>query len=1003
LRYYASPDPQVSIDEVSMKLPDLRDQLRYAYDPQFRGMHQLMARRVRTILMVSNPYESFSISRDYSLTQDIYGASQLLHLQNVPQIVTALSGKEGLSILENERFDLVLVSGNLPDMDTPGFGRKVKAAQPGLPVVMVIFDGSWFDPACRGAEPEGIDRIFAWRGSANVLLSIMKLVEDSQNIDRDLGIASIGTILVIEDAVEHYSLILPHLYSMLMQRTFMLVPEGINESDRQVRTRVRPKVLLARSFGEAGELFEKYETSLVGIVSDLHTYHDDPEAGARFLHTVAVRAPGVPILVHSSEPNAAEVAASVGARCLNKHGANMRAGIEQFVLEDIGFGDFEFSMPDGTKVGRAANMWEMEQALYAVPDESLVYHVVRNHLSHWFRARGEITLAAVLRPITIADFPTVDSLREYLINAISIARREKYRGAIADFRPPEFDPEYPFLVLGRGSLGGKGRGLAFVFRQLSQWSKDDRIQGIRTRLPHTLVIGADESDAFLTKNGIEVTSFEGLSDSGLLRRFAHGQFDRRLRESLEFYVKQVKVPLAVRSSGLLEDSHRQPLAGLYATYMLPNNHPDPKVRLNQLETAVKLVYASAYTERPRRYLEAIGHDLTEARMAVIVQEVAGRRYGRHFYPAISGVAQSHNYYPVFQMKPEDGVATIALGLGKQVVEGGDAVRFCPRYPQVLPQFRSPAEVMRVAQREFFGLDLERGEVDLLGGTDATLARLPLSQAEADGTLALAGSVVVTDEDRIYDGVGRRGSRVVTFARILKHNVFPLCAILNELFEACRRDLGFPVEIEFAIDLDADPSREGEFYFLQMRPLVASRERCDVASEPIPPDKLLCRSERVLGNGCIEGLRDILYVDAAGFDRGRSSEVASVLAEINERLARERRPYVLIGPGRWGSFDPWIGIPVVWHQISCARVIVEVPATDLPMEPSQGTHFFHNVTSAGIGYFSLGDSNEKEFVRWDLLRALGGEEIAPGVRHVRLRQPLSVRMDGQTQQGVISLP
>jgi CheY-like chemotaxis protein len=989
-----------------MKPPDLRDQLRYAYDPQFRGFHNLMARRVRTILMVSNPYESFSMSRDVSLTQDIYGASQLLHLQNVPQIVTALSGEEGLSILGKEHFDLVLVSSNLPDMDTPDFGRKVKAAHAGLPVVMVVFDGSWFDQTYRGAEPEGIDRTFAWRGSADVLLSIMKLVEDSQNIDRDLGLASIGTILVIEDAVEHYSLILPHLYSMLMQRTFMLVPEGINESDRQVRTRVRPKVLLARTFGEASELFDKYATSLVGIISDLHTFHDDrvePDAGVRFLREVAAREPGIPILVQSSEPNMAEVARSVGARCLSKRGSDMRAGIEQFVLEDIGFGDFEFRMPDGTKVKRVANLWEMEQALSSVPEESLVFHVGRNDLSHWFRARGEITLAAVLRPITIADFPTVDALKEYLINAISIARREKYRGTIADFRPPEFDPDYPFLVLGRGSLGGKGRGLAFMFRQLSQWLKDDGIQGISTRLPRTLIIGADESDAFLKDNGIEATSVGGLADDAILRRFANCRLGHRLRECLGHYVTRVNVPLAVRSSGLLEDSHSQPLAGLYATYMLPNNHPDFEVRLSHLATAVKLVYASAYVERPRRYLEVIGQDLAEARMAVIIQEVVGHRHGRYFYPVISGVAQSHNYYPIFQMKPEDGVATIALGLGKQVVEGGDAVRFCPRYPQVLPQFRSPAEVLKVSQREFFALDLERSEADLLGGTDATLARLQLSQAEADGTLALTGSVVATDEDRIYDGLGRHGSRVVTFARILKHNVFPLSAILNELLEACRRDLGFAVEIEFAADLDVDPSWKPEFYLLQMRPLVALRERCDIASESIPPDKLLCRSQRALGNGRIEGLRDILYVDCAKFDRARSAEVASVVAEINERLTRERRHYVLMGPGRWGSFDPWIGIPVAWHQISWARVIVEVPARDLPMEPSQGTHFFHNMTSAGIGYFSLGESNEKEFVRWELLEALPGEEIAPGVRHVRLTRPLSVRIDGQTQQGVISLP
>ena len=989
-----------------MKPPDLRDQLRYAYDPQLRGLQHLMARRVRTILMVSNPYESFSISRDFSLTQAIYGASQLLHLQNVPQVATALSGKEGLGILKREHFDLVLVSGNLPDMATEDFGQRVKVIAPDLPVVMVVFDGSWFDQNYRGSEPEGIDRTFAWRGSADVLLSIMKLVEDSQNIDRDLNIASIGTILVIEDAVEHYSLILPQLYSTLMQRTFKLVPEGINEADRQVRTRVRPKVLLARTFGEAGILFEKYEASLVGIISDLHTFHDDrvdPETGVRFLGAVAARAPGIPILVQSSEPNAAEVARSVGARCLNKRGSDMRAGIEQFVLEDIGFGDFEFRLPDGTKVLSVSNLWEMEQALSTVPDESLVFHSERNELSNWFRARGEITLAEVLRPITLADFPAVGALKEYLINAISIARREKYRGAIADFRPPEFEPGYPFLVLGRGSLGGKGRGLAFVFRQLSQWLKDDRIQGVKARLPRTLVIGADESDAFLGENGIEIRSFEGLADDAVLRRFSLGRLSNRLRDSLRFYVERVRVPLAVRSSGLLEDSHRQPLAGLYATYMLPNNHPDPAVRLNQLASAVQMVYASAYVERPRRYLEAIGHDLTEARMAVIIQEIAGRRYGQHFYPAISGVAQSHNYYPVFQMKPEDGVATIALGLGKQVVEGGDAVRFCPRYPQVLPQFRSPAEVMRVAQREFFALDLNRSQADLLAGQDATLARLQLSQAEEDGTLAMAGSVVDTDEDRIFDGVGRRGSRVVTFARILKHNVFPLCAILNELFEACRRDLGFPVEIEFAVDVDADRSRDPEFYFLQMRPLVALREQCDIAPDSVPPEKMLCRSQRVLGNGRIEGLRDILYVDAANFDRGRSAEVASIVAAFNERLTCERRHYVLIGPGRWGSFDPWIGIPVAWHQISWARAIVEVPARDLPMEPSQGTHFFHNMTSAGIGYFSLGGSNENEFVRWELLKELPGEEIGPGVRHIRLARPLSVRMDGRTQQGVISLP
>lgn len=988
-----------------MKPQDLREQLRYAYDPRIRGLQRLMAKRVRTILMVSNPYESFSISRDASLTQDIYGTSQLLHLQNVPEVITALSAEEALQMLERERFDLLLVSANLPDCEASEFGQRVKAAHPDLPVVMLVFDGRWFDETYAGVTPPGIDTIFAWRGSATVLLSIMKLVEDRLNVDRDLALASIGTILVVEDAVEHYSLLLPHLYAMLMQRTFQLVPEGINESERQVRTRVRPKVLLARTFDEARRLYDTYETSLVGIMSDLRTFEDDrrgdPEAGVRFLREAVARTPGVPILVQSSEPDVEQVAASLGARCLDKRRSNKRAVLERFVLEDVGFGDFVFRLPDGTEVARASNMWDLEQALARVPDESLLFHGRRNDLSHWLRARGEVTLAAVLRPIVTTDFATLGGLKDYLIAAVSIARQEKYRGAVADFRGGEFDPSYPFLVVGRGSLGGKGRGLAYVFHELSQTLKEDRIAGVRVRVPRTLVVGADEFDAFIHGNGIDPAGLARLDDDAVSRRFLEGHLEPGLRARLAAYLERVRVPLAVRSSSLLEDSHYQPSAGLYATFMLPNNAPDLDQRLEELCVAVRLVYASALLQRPRRYLEAIGMDLAEAKMAVLIQEVAGRRHGRYFYPTLAGVAQSHNYYPVFQMKPEDGVATVALGLGKQVVEGGEAVRFCPRFPQVLPQFRSPWDTSRISQREFFALDLEAGTLDL--SRRGAIARLPITEAEAHGTLGHVGSVYSPADDRVYDGVNRPGTRLVTFARVLKHDSFPLCTVLDTLLDHCRQRLGFPVEIEFAANLGEDDGLEPDFFFLQMRPLVAKRERCDVSLEAVPADKLLCRSDHVMGNGRIEGVRDVLYVHPERFDRSRSVDAAAMVADTNDRLARERRPYVLLGPGRWGSYDPWIGIPVVWHQISWARAIVEVPARDLPMEPSQGTHFFHNMTSAGIGYFSLARVDGREFVRFDLLDALPGEDLGPWLRLVRLPAPLSVRMDGQSQQGVIALP
>ncbi len=982
-----------------MDLKNLRDQLRYAYDPYYRKFHELMAKRIKKILMVSNQYESFSISRDASLTSDIYGTSQLLHLQNVPQITSVLSAREAMRFLGEEQFDLVLASANLPDMDISEFGRKVKSWHPGLPVVMVVFDGRWFDLTYGGTEPEWIDWIFAWRGSAHVLLSIIKLAEDSFNVDRDLQLASIGIIIVIEDSVERYSSILPHLYATLMQRTFSLVPEGINENDRQVRTRVRPKVLLAQNFREADALFEKYENSLVGIISDLRTYRDDlidPLAGEHFLEKVVSRSPGIPILIQSADPEAEKIAQKLGTDYLDKMSANMSEALEQFILEDIGFGDFVFRNAKREQLARASNLWEMEYALFTVPDESLEYHAGRNDLSHWFRARGETTLAEVLRPITAKDFTNTQGLRDYLISAVSIARREKYRGAIADFRGTEFDPGYPFLVIGRGSLGGKGRGLAFMFHLLGQQLREDLIDGVRVRIPYTLVVAADEFDRFLKENKIVLKEFEGLDDETIRRLFSKGNLTEAVRQDLKEYVERVIYPLAVRSSSLLEDSHYQPSAGLYATYMLPNNHPDPSVRLDQLCRAIQLVYASAFLERPRRYHQSIGMNPAEEKMAVVVQEVIGCAHDNFYYPTFSGVAQSYNYYPIFDMKSDDGVATVALGLGKQVVEGGEAVRFCPKYPQVIPQFSSTQSVLKVSQRDFFALDLSRNQADLVQGTDATLVKLPLARAEEDGSLGWVGSVVSTADDRIYDGVNRPGVRVVTFGRILKSNSFPLCGILNRLLEIGKENLGFPLEIEFAVNLEGP---EPEFCFLQLRPLVARRERFDISLETVPPEKILCRSRRVMGNGRIS-VRDILYVHPDRYDRSQSGEVASSVSELNDRLSREKRPYILLGPGRWGSLDPWIGIPVLWHQISWAKVLVEFPARDIPLDPSQGTHFFHNMTSAGIGYFSLSKSGKEDFIRWELLEGLPGELAAPWLRHIRLNKPVVVRMDGHTQQGVI---
>jgi len=986
------------------KLSELHDRLRFAYDPHFRGYHKLMARRVRTILMVSNAYESFSIARATTLDSAIYDTSQGLHLSNVPRMITALSASEGLRLLEREPFDVVLASANLPDMDIAEFATAAKKLRPEAPVVMLVFDGRWFDLAYQGTEPKNVDWIFTWRGHAAVILSIVKLVAALANGYTDTQLASIGTILVIEDSVERYSALLPLLFTTLIKKTLSFMPEGINESDRLMRTRVRPKVLLARTFAEADALFEKYESTLLGIVSDLRTFHDDriaPEAGPRFLCKVAARAPGLPVFVQSAEPQGAEIARSIGARYLDKSSSRMPIELEEFVLEDVGFGSFVFRDGQGHACRKVSSLWEMEVALAEVPDESLLFHSERNELSRWFRARGESTLAGLVRPLQVRDFSDVAELRSYLRSAIAIARVEKHRGVVAEFRGHFFDPNYPFLVAGKGSLGGKGRGLAFMFHTLSRDMKGDEFPGIHVRLPKTLVVATGEFDAFMRASGFEPAALDGLADEAIAQRFQEAPLSESLQEDLARYLERVVCPLAVRSSSILEDSHYQPCAGLYSTYLLPNNHPDLKVRVDQLCRAIKLIYASVFFEQARRYHQSTGRNAADEKMAVVIQELIGQRHGDRYYPTLSGVAQSHNYYPVFDMRPEDGAATLALGLGKHVVEGFDALRFSPKYPRVLPQFSSIGATLKASQRDFFALDLSQSATDLGQGTETTLVRLQLTDAEKDGQLQHVGSVVSVEDDRIYDGVRRKGPRVVTFSRLLHSPDSSFCALLRHLLEVGKRNLGCAHEIEFAANLD--DSDDIDFAFLQIRPFVASREPSETGVQELEPDQILCRCQRAMGNGRVEGVRTLVYVDPERFDRATSKETARLVGRINTRMASERRSYALIGPGRWGTLDPWLGIPVSWYDISHARLIIEVPARDLIIDPSQGTHFFHNLVSSGVGYFSLPEtSNADNFVRWDRLRSLPGEQIADGVRMVELTSPLVILVDGTKQRGVMAL-
>jgi hypothetical protein len=990
-----------------MRLEELKDKLRDSQQPYARRFHTLMARRVRTILMVSTPYESFSLSWDGSLAEDIYGSYSLLHLQNVPQITTVTSGAEALAALNRgETCDLVLVSSNLADMDMDAFAGAVKQARPGLPVVALVFAGAGFAAAHDPTRYPNVDYLFSWQGNTKVLLSIIKLIEDRLNVDKDITVTRIGVILVVEDSIKQYSFFLPTLYTILMKQAFARVPFGVDENERQLFTRTRPKVLLARTFAEADALFDRYQPFLHGIISDLRVSAEErehPLRGRDFLARAAGALPGLPMLLISADEDAPAVAAGFGIPFADKKSPLFMKGLEDFCISELGFGDFVFRDETGREFGRVRTLGEMARALRQAPGDMVAYLASRNKFSHWFLAQGETSLAQVIRPFQLRDFGSIEDLRGFLLTAVDIVRREKRRGIIATFRPEEADADHGFLVTGRGSLGGKGRGLAFMFHLLNRRLKDNRIAGVEVRFPRTLVITTDSFDEFMTRNDLYAFAVDCPDDRALRRRFLRARLPDALVRDLRAYLGQVRFPLAIRSSSHMEDSSHQPFAGLYETYMLPNSSPDDTLRLGRLTEAIKMVYASAYTLSIKRYFQTLRLNLDEEKMAVIVQELVGRSYGELFYPAVSGVAQSFNYYPFARMEPGDGVATVALGLGKTVVDGGNALRFCPRHPNLTPHAATPAELLQTSQRRFYALDLGHQEADWFAEAGATLSLHGLDRAERDTTLNWAGSVIAAGEDRVVDDLGRPGERVVTFAPILRHGAFPLCPILNGLLELGKESMGSEVELEFAANLDDAPSRDPEFYLLQIRPMVTSRERSLVEGEPLEPERALCLCTRVMGNGLIEDVRDLVYCHPARFRFDRTRETAETIARLNQALLDAGRRYVLIGPGRWGTRIPSLGVPVNWQQVAGAALIVETEAPGKRLDASQGAHFFHNLAATGIGYFSIPATDADNLVRWDRLEELPAEAEEGGVRHVRTTLPFRILMDALGHRGAVMLP
>ena len=967
----------------------------------------LMPRRVSRVLLVSSPYDYFILAEDGQLTERVLSEFLDLGLRQTPDLIRVSTGAEALATASSEwRPDLVIATPYVGEMNAVDLTRQLRFTGLRTPVVLLAYDSRELSDFVARNDCREIERVFLWQGDVRILLAIVKYMEDKLNLAHDCGVAGVPLILVVEDNVRYYSSFLPMIYTELLRHSQALIAEGLNLSHKIMRMRARPKLVLASTFEEAWSTFTSYLDGVLGVISDVEFARDGESegmAGVDLAMRIREAAPDVPIVLQSSRPENAALAARVGARFLLKGSPVLLNDLRRCMVDDFSFGDFVFRLPDGREVGRARDLRQLEEQLEVVPAESIAYHGEHNHFSKWLRARTEFALAQLLRPRRISDYADLEALRRAVIQSIGDYRRELSVGVVADFDRRTFDGKGDFCRLGGGSLGGKARGLAFVRRLLAQPGLSGRFPGVRVTVPACVVIGTDVFDQWLDENNLRDFAIASTDDEKTRARMEQAPLPARVRRDLAVFLDRVHDPLAIRSSSLLEDSQYQPFTGVYETYMLPNNHPDAEVRLEQLTRAIKGVYASTFSQIAKAYLRATPYRLEEEKMAVILQRIVGANRGGRFYPDFAGVARSINFYPAPPIAPEDGIAAVALGLGRTVVDGGACLRFCPRLPHHLVQFSSVGDMLQNSQREFWALDLGAGRTEVDPHQEMRESSFGLDVAEADGTLAAVASTYSREDDAVFDGISRAGVRLVSFAPVLKHGVFPLPEIVDDLLRIGTEGMGAPVEIEFAVNLATAAGEPQEVGFLQMRPLALSREFEELELGDLQPADTICHCTCVLGNGRIEGLRDLVVVDSDRFDRSRSLEAAQEIAQLNADLVAERTPYILIGVGRWGSRDPWLGVPVRWEQISGARVIVEAGFKDLKVAPSQGTHFFQNLTSFQVGYFTVNPDVGEGFVDWSWLRAQPAVREGTFARRIRLAEPVELRMNGRRRQGIIGKP
>ncbi len=966
----------------------------------------LMTKRIFNVLLVANPYDAFMLEDDGRIDEKIFNEYTDLSLRYPPRFTQVSTEEEAWKQLENIPFDLVICMPGTDNSDTFQIARNIKAKYQHIPLVVLTPFSHGITKRMENEDLSAFEYVFCWLGNTDLLLSIIKLIEDKMNLEHDVKEVGVQMILLVEDSIRFYSSVLPYLFKFVLKQSQEFSTEALNAHQQTLRMRGRPKIALARTYEEALELYDKYSNNILGIISDVRFPRGgekDALAGIKLCAEIRKRDEFVPIIIQSSETENKVYAHRLQASFVDKNSKKMNIDLRQAVSDNFGFGDFVFRNPDTMEeIARVRNLKELQNVIFAIPKESFLYHISRNHVSRWLYSRAMFPVAEFLKQITWDSLRDVDAHRQIIFEAIVKYRKMKNQGVVAVFKRDRFDRYSNFARIGEGSLGGKGRGLAFIDNMVKHHPEFEQFENAQVAIPKTVVLCTDIFDEFMDSNNLYQIALSDADDDVILKCFLKAKLPDYLVEDFFTFFDVVKSPIAIRSSSLLEDSHYQPFAGIYSTYMIP--YLDDKYEmLRMLSDAIKGVYASVYFRDSKAYMQATSNVIDQEKMAVILQEVVGNQYGDRYYPSMSGVARSLNYYPIGDEKAEEGIVNLALGLGKYIVDGGMTLRFSPYHPNQILQTSEMDMALRETQTQFYALDMKNVGKEFSVDDGFNLLKLPVKEAEKDGSLRYIVSTYDPYDQIIRDGYYPGGRKLVTFANILQHDVFPLARILQLVLEYGQDEMRRPVEIEFAVTLNMENEKTGTFYLLQIRPIVDSKEMLDEDLKLIKDEDVLLRSDNSLGHGVMNDIQDVVYVKTDEYSASNNQLIAYEIEKLNKEFLDKGKNYILIGPGRWGSSDTWLGIPVKWSHISAARVIVEAGLTNYRVDPSQGTHFFQNLTSFGVGYFTINAFRNDGVYNQAFLNSLPAQHETQFLRHVHFEQPLAVKMDGKKNLGVVMLP